>query len=285
MSVAPHTGRPPALRPLLAALFALSAASVVDAAAEPSGAEMRIVSAGFRDGRPDVGLEIALTPGWKTYWRAPGDAGVPPEIGWSASRGVRSVTVGFPFPERFDEAGFASLGYTRTVILPLEVVATAPGQPIDLALDLRIGLCHDVCVPAEAHPTARLDPAAPVDPAIAARLAAARSQVPVAAGDATLADVVGLRRDAAKKPEAVTVEVRVPGAGLEALYVEGPSADWALPLPERIATAPGRESWRFALDGLPPAAKADGAALRFTFRADGRALERTLHLDAVPSAP
>src|ERR1700712_2816752 len=70
------------------------------------------------------GIAIQLQPGWKTYWRTPGDSGGPPRFDFSRSDNVEAVTVLWPAPTAFDDgAGGVSLGYKQKVVLPLRIVA------------------------------------------------------------------------------------------------------------------------------------------------------------------
>src|SRR5690348_10646660 len=68
-----------------------------------------------------AGIEIRLKPGWHTYWRYPGDTGVPPRFDFSGSHNVQAVTVLWPAPQRIVEQGLTAIGYTKQVILPLAV--------------------------------------------------------------------------------------------------------------------------------------------------------------------
>ena len=80
------------------------------------------VVTGWRDGATHVaGLTIRMAPGWHTYWRAPGDAGIPPDFNWSGSANVRDVRVHFPVPEVFEDNGLRSIGYMDQVTFPLLV--------------------------------------------------------------------------------------------------------------------------------------------------------------------
>ena len=97
-----------------------------------------------------AGIEIKLDPGWHTYWRDPGDSGVPPKIDFSGSDNVKSVTVLWPAPERFpDGAGGTSIGYLDRVILPLHVTPQNAGKPSSLQLKLGYDICSNMCVPVE----------------------------------------------------------------------------------------------------------------------------------------
>src|SRR6185369_1892378 len=78
-----------------------------------------------------AGIEIKLKSGWHTYWRYPGDAGVPPQFDFKASQNVRQVEVLWPAPERLPEfSGLTVVGYDRDVILPLRVVPQDPAKPV-----------------------------------------------------------------------------------------------------------------------------------------------------------
>ena len=98
-----------------------------------------------------AGIEIRLSSGWKTYWRYPGDSGVPPAFDFSKSENVKSATVLFPAPIRFpDGAGGHSVGYKAGVVLPVHVVPGDPAKPVMLRLKLDYAVCEKLCVPAEA---------------------------------------------------------------------------------------------------------------------------------------
>ncbi|MEM1360217.1 MAG: protein-disulfide reductase DsbD domain-containing protein [Pseudomonadota bacterium] len=100
------------------------------------------------DGIAMGGLRIRLEPGWKTYWRSPGDAGIPPQFSWEGSQNLDAVTIHWPTPEVFDTAGMRTIGYTDEVILPVEVHAIDPSQPVHIAGEASLGVCRDICIPA-----------------------------------------------------------------------------------------------------------------------------------------
>ena len=104
-----------------------------------------------------VGLQIKLAPGWKTYWRSPGDAGIPPLLDWSGSENMISAEVLWPLPEEFDAYGFSSWGYHDEVVFPIDITLQEPGNPLDLKLRLQLGICEDVCIPYELEFTLTLD--------------------------------------------------------------------------------------------------------------------------------
>lgn len=93
-------------------------------------------------------LQLTLAPGWKTYWRSPGEAGLPPLFNWSGSENVKSVRIHWPSPDVFEANGMQSFGYHDAVTLPLEVTPRDPSQPMHLAARIDLGICRDICLPA-----------------------------------------------------------------------------------------------------------------------------------------
>ncbi|MBR9763443.1 MAG: hypothetical protein GYB53_07950 [Rhodobacteraceae bacterium] len=108
------------------------------------------------DGRQVAGLELVLEEGWKTYWRLPGSAGIPPVFDWSASDNLAGVEIVWPSPAVFDQGGLRSYGYHDRVILPLRIAAERPGAPVHLAGRVFLGVCKNVCVPLELEISAEL---------------------------------------------------------------------------------------------------------------------------------
>jgi DsbC/DsbD-like thiol-disulfide interchange protein len=122
------------------------------------------------DGSYMAALSLTLAPGWKTYWRAPGEAGIPPQFDWSASENLRTVQYHWPTPQVFHLSGMQSIGYLDGVVLPIEVTAKDPSQPIILRATVDIGVCHDICVPATLTLNATLTGPGQSDPSIKAAL-------------------------------------------------------------------------------------------------------------------
>jgi DsbC/DsbD-like thiol-disulfide interchange protein len=221
-----------------------------------------------------AGIELRLGAGWKTYWRYPGDSGVPPRFDFSKSTNVKSVTVRWPAPHRFTDESGASIGYKGGVLLPLDIVPANPAQPVTLRIALEYAICEKICIPAAGSAALSLGAASSFE----AALAAAQAQVPkpAALGDSAPFAIRSIKREPGSPNPRVVVEVAAPdGAPLD-LFVEGPTDDWALPLPEPVAGgAPGRRRYSFELDGLPPGATATGATLRFTLVSGDKAIEVT----------
>ncbi|MAL78622.1 MAG: hypothetical protein CMN55_05840 [Sneathiella sp.] len=96
-----------------------------------------------------IGVQIRLAPGWKTYWRSPGEAGIPPTFDWSGSRNLDAAHIHWPVPEYFESYGIGSWGYEDEVVFPIDVVLEEKGAPLDLKLRLQLGLCEKICIPYE----------------------------------------------------------------------------------------------------------------------------------------
>ena len=133
------------------------------------------------DGRRMAAIRLTLEPGWKTYWRAPGDAGIPPHFDWSRTRNIDGVDISWPTPSVYSDNGMRSLGYTGQVVLPLHVTPKRQGEPMRLRTTMSLGVCADVCLPHTLHIDAMLDTA---DPSPTPAIVAALADMPYAASEA-----------------------------------------------------------------------------------------------------
>ncbi|CAN0443171.1 unnamed protein product, partial [Phaeothamnion confervicola] len=236
----PQSFRHSRLLPLWAALCVLGAMSVPALAADASAwdndirSAARLIAAGAsRDAGGPVlraGIEIKLNPGWKTYWRYPGDSGVPPVFDFSASENVKTVTVLWPAPERFEDGSGQSIGYKGGVVMPLRVVPQDAKKPVTLRMSLDYGVCEKMCVPAKAKADLQLTGAASAQEAV---LAAAEARVPKVGsiGDGRVPSIQAVRREATAGKPRIVVDVAVPAGAPVDLFAEGPTEKWALPLP------------------------------------------------------
>ena len=223
-----------------------------------------------------AGVEMRLAPGWKTYWRYPGDSGIPPRFDFSGSQNVKSVAVGWPAPQRLTDESGTSIGYKHDVTFPLEVTPQDPAKPVTLAAAVDYGVCEKLCVPADAKLELMLDGKPSTQDA---NLADARARVPKPASlgqDGALSV-----RTAKREGSHVAVDVAYPAGAPLDLFAEGPAPDWALPAPSPVAGAPaGQQRFTFELDGLPSGTKPDGATLLLTAVAGGQAIEVPFRLDS-----
>jgi DsbC/DsbD-like thiol-disulfide interchange protein len=205
---------------------------------------------------------------------------VPPRFEFDASENVKSVTVLWPAPLRFSDAEGTTIGYKNNVVCPLHIEPKDRNKPVTLRLKLDYAVCERLCVPAEAKADLTIDGKAE---ASETAVAAAEALLPKpqafrAAAALSLSNAVS---DNSSKPARVLIDVTAPDNTDVTLFAEGPTSDWALPLPEPVAGAGAPRTKRFAivLDGIPSGVSAKGAILKITAVAGGQAIETPVPLD------
>jgi DsbC/DsbD-like thiol-disulfide interchange protein len=219
-----------------------------------------------------AGIEIRLKPGWHTYWRYPGDAGVPPRFDFTGSQNVDAVRVLWPAPQRLTEEGLSVIGYTKDVILPLAVAPRDRTKPATLRLAMDYAVCERLCVPMQARAELVLTGAASSHDA---DLAQALGQVPKqrALGEAAPFAVRSIAREGA----GTRIIIEVVGPANVDVFVEGPGPEWALPLPVALPpSTSGVQRFAFALDGAPPGLRYEGALITITAVTGSEAIETVI---------
>lgn len=134
---------------LAAAAVGISLVSLAAASAETSvfRAELR-PGWQMQSGNQMAAVHLSLNDGWKTYWRSPGDNGIPPQFDWSGSENVKSVQFHWPRPHVYDVSGFKTIGYKHDLVLPVEVTPKDPSRAMRLKASVDLGVCSDICIPA-----------------------------------------------------------------------------------------------------------------------------------------
>src|SRR5579864_2206465 len=234
--------------------------------------------AGSRSGAVLMGgITFQLQPGWKTYWRTPGDSGVPPRFDFSKSENVEAVTVLWPAPLLFDDgAGGHSMGYHDKVVLPLRIVVKNSDKPVTLRANINYAVCEKICIPVQANAELAFTSVASTEDNV---LFAALDTVPKPAniGDPNPLTIRDVEREG---PSEVVVDVVTPDTRELNLFVEGPTPDWGLPIPKLSEhSPPGVKRFSFALDGVPPGVNPDGAALKLTLVGGDKAYEFNINLN------
>ncbi|MFP6742206.1 MAG: protein-disulfide reductase DsbD domain-containing protein [Alphaproteobacteria bacterium] len=190
--------------------------------------EARLVAAqdAVGDGTVTLGLQIRLAPGWKTYWRSPGEAGFPPRFEWSGSTNLTAAEVAWPAPQRFLEIGdFLTHGYKDEVVFPITARAEDPSQPMVLRVVVDYAACAEICYPFTAELNLELPPGtARPSPfgGLVARFLARVPGPPTPGGMAIqMAEASGVGAD-----QLLRVTALSPTTGFAApeLFVEGPYA-------------------------------------------------------------
>lgn len=255
------------------------ALSRVDARAKVSGAEVELLAGAVSGAQADAGIEVRLAPGWKTYWRYPGDSGVPPALSFEGSQNVAGVTIAWPAPKRFaDGGGGFSIGYKGAVLFPLKVAFADPGKPARLQVAFDFAVCEALCIPAKVDLALVIDAGGGAD---AARIATARANLPApqALGADETPSVRSLALDTTVTPHRLVIEVKATNPKAD-LFAEGPDANWALPLPQKTALPDGVARFVVPLEGVPSGVDPAGAMLTLTLVDGPKAITTTVPVPA-----
>lgn len=118
--------------------------------AENEQAAVRLLATGDTTGGKDeiqLGLHFKLQPGWKIYWRSPGDAGFPPTTDWAASENLAGTTKSWPVPHRFSLFGLETFGYGEEVVFPIAAKLERAGEALKLRGQVNYLVCDEICIP------------------------------------------------------------------------------------------------------------------------------------------
>ncbi len=139
----------------------LQAQTLDDGSANRLATLRLVAAAGPENGRYEAGVDMALTPGSHTYWKMPGESGVPPVFAFNGSENVKAATVMFPVPSRITEEGIDAFGYAGRVVFPVVVTPLDPAKPATLHVDLNYAVCNRICLPGHYDATLSLRPRGP----------------------------------------------------------------------------------------------------------------------------
>ena len=152
-------------------------------------AELVARSAGIQPGQSvQIGLRLQHIPHWHTYWRNPGDSGLPTTLAWTLPAGAQAGAIDWPAPRRIPIGPLVNYGYEGDLLLPLRFTAPAdaqPGSTLQLKAEANWLVCNDVCIPESATlnlalPVLAPGAAAPPGPLVAQfDAAAAEAAVPL----------------------------------------------------------------------------------------------------------
>ncbi len=222
-----------------------------------------LIGDGFDGTAWQTGILIELDDGWKTYWRMPGNAGIPPNFTWKTSVPA-DVSVSFPTPGRYRDATGETIGYKHEVVLPVTVTA-GKATSVSLDLDLFFAVCKDVCIPAKATASMVLGTAVN-DAAGAARVAQAMATVPQPGQMVSAASIV---IESGKPVLLLALDGR-----LDDIFVET-STNAYFRAPQ--FSVDGNEG-RLIIDNVADVAKLKGAMLKLTLSQGSEGLEQNLTL-------
>jgi DsbC/DsbD-like thiol-disulfide interchange protein len=264
----------PALSAALSvAVLATPAYAVRSDWADLGEGQLRLLAERDGSGAIHGGVEIALEPGWHTYWRYPGVSGIPPRLDFADSENVRRVTVSYPVPERYDDGTGISLIYRDSVVFPFVVEAADPEKPVSLRLGALLGVCREICIPAEAEATVAIPLKPEADPLTRATLESAGTRIP---------GVPEKDRFAVETAEisggSLRVSLVLPGDGTPDLFVEPPEG-WFVAQPVLVSGGEGHAIFDVPLGGgVPKGESAAGKTFRFLAVAGPRSFEQSVAL-------
>ena len=269
---------------LAAALLLLASATVPAGAVigewlGEGNARVRFLAAGVdSDGRIAAGVEIRLKPGWKTYWRSPGDAGIAPLTDFSASSNIGGpVEIEFPVPHRFDDGYSITNVYEEHVVLLVNAPTIDVAAKTSLALAMDIGVCAEICIPE--HYEMRLDLApGESDPRAGAILAEARTTLPGKAVPGVFGVGHIVRTGGADKRPIFEIGIVGPEMTNAEVFVEGPN-DW-YPSPPKLLSEDGvRATYSVVFSRLGAKTPIGGNKFRVTITSAQGAIEDFISLD------
>ena len=256
----------------------------------PHGA-VRLIAASDAAGTVEsvpLGLQFRMKPGWKIYWRSPGDAGFPPQLDWSGSDNLAEARLAWPAPERFSVLGLETLGYRDEVVLPIAAAPARPGEAMRLSAKLRYLTCDDICVPYDTVLALAIPPGPETSSLEAEPIARFAARVPTRDGGKGLA-VAGADLAGSGGVRTLHVDVRSDRALVAPdLFVEGPEGYSYSKPSASVADDRARALMRVTVTRLHQrAAGIEGAALTLTVVDGARAVEArvTPAVAAPPPAP
>ena len=273
---------------LVATLLALgTAVSAQEAATSPwskgEHSALRLIAGPTSpSGKQRVGIEIVMSPGYKTYWRSPGDFGVPPRFDWSGSVNVGGLDVRWPAPERFPDGAGYSIGYVGEVVIPVSIMPIDPTRPVMLVLKLEYAVCEKICVPATGESQLWLEPG--VTSVVSPRLESYETRIPTLLKPGQHKDkpfIAEAKLDEAALEPTLRLLLQVPPEGkVEDIFVEGPGM-WSF---GKTRLQPEPDGMMLALIKINerPKGVAGPTPFVFTLRGQPKSVESRLELD-IPS--
>ncbi len=221
-----------------------------------------IAGARMPDGKLLAGLEVDLAEGWKTYWRVPGDSGVPAVFDWSKSKNVKAIKVHWPAPTRFQDKYGWSNGYKTDFVFPVEIQPKNPAEPVDLDLMLYYGVCEDLCIPGKANLALSVPPEGYSGHQVL--IGRYLRMVPQPVNKDSAIQVAAVDVQKAGQGLSLNVTLNTRSAEPVSLFVEGPSAFFFDVPKQDVSGDVGKSSFKVLVDGAKAASELKGQELKFT---------------------
>ena len=223
-----------------------------------------------------LGIEMALEPGWKTYWRHPGESGIPTKFDFSASNNLKESDIFYPVPTNYFDGYGNTIVYFDHVIFPVKIKPTDPDVPIYLHAKLTYGLCEEICIPGEATLSLTLSPFESFDQSSFSMINAALSQVPRPPrenDDISITNIKKITDENGNPRLEITAKV-IEDSVEPSLFVFGP-ADIYIEVPQLIQHLDTESQWYLPLSNL----QEGNFELQFILVQESEAIEKKWYLN------
>ncbi|MDZ7722456.1 MAG: protein-disulfide reductase DsbD family protein [candidate division KSB1 bacterium] len=125
----------------------------------PVKAELIAEETSIQPGRPFlVGIYLSMSDHYHTYWKNPGDSGLPSQIEWTLPAGFKAGPIQWPYPSRFESELEVTFGYNDQVVLLTRLIPpeSLPASAVTLQTKVNWLACSDACIPGQAELSLRL---------------------------------------------------------------------------------------------------------------------------------
>jgi DsbC/DsbD-like thiol-disulfide interchange protein len=240
---------------------------------EVQGGAVRLISSGPLEANHYMaGLEFLLEPGWHTYWRYPGEAGIPPLVTLVSSENLKDFEILYPVPERYNDGFSESIVYHHGIVLPIRVIPENPKENVRLSFEVFFGICSDICVPGDANLTLEFSPTAQVDKLAARLISRDLATVPetVSAHGPRIVSVT-------QNQDRLVIVADVGDTKVADLFAEGPEGSF-IGLPKLTDHSNGKATWSLSTKGL--ATTKSDRQLRLVLTTAEKAVEQLVPIEA-----
>lgn len=239
---------------LISALLTLTGTAALAASTdwqEVMGGAVRLITSGpLENGTYLAGVEFMLDDGWHTYWRYPGEAGIPPQLDFSASENVGNIEVLYPAPELYDDGFSTSIVYHHGIVLPVKITPEDLNSDVSLSLSMFFGVCSDVCVPGDTTFDLRLAPDSEPDSHSMSLIERDLDRVPLSATtEAPFVRNLEVIEAEAKPALLISANLASTGGDDATLFAEGPEGSY-IGVPRLTDRTGNTATWTLRLNGL-----------------------------------
>lgn len=219
-------------------------------------------------------LQIEPKDGWITYWREPGEAGIPPQITPDPASGAALTTMAYPVPKLIENGDITDIGYDHAVSLPFQLKATDPAAGGKIDLTAFIGVCQNICIPFEAKFSIERGNAGDDDREERRLLEEARETLPEATSDDF--KVIDFHITPDKTMLGVQLQLPENAPKETEIFIAGPSG-FAYYEPQNLVRDKRKLSFYMNIKGLPKTYQVQGNSWPILVKSGDRAMETMLN--------